>query len=67
MIGAVFSIRIGGIVIGARGPSKGRQVDIPIDACGMDQWFQQRIVRFQMGNIKGLVSYMGCREFDPRR
>ena len=38
-----------------------------IDASGMDQRFQQRVVRLQMGNIKGLVSYMGSGEFDPRR
>ena len=39
VIGTVLSVRIGGVVIGADGPGKGRQVDISIDASGMDQRF----------------------------
>ena len=67
VIGTVLSIRIEGIMIGAGGPSKGRQVDVSIDASGMDQQLQQCVVRLQMRNIKGLISYVRCREFNPGR
>ena len=64
VIGAILSIRVRDVMIGTSGPNKGRQVDISIDAGGMDQWLQQHVVRLQMVNIKGLVSYMRCGEFD---
>ena len=66
VIGTILSIRVWGVMIGTCGPSKGGQVDIAIDAGRMDQWLQQRIVRFHTGNLKGLVSYMRCGKFNPR-
>ena len=67
VIGTILSIRIGGIMIGAGRPSKGQQVDVSMDASGMDQWLQQRVVRLWMRNIKGFISYVRCGEFNPGR
>ena len=65
MVRTILSIRVGGVMIGAGGPSKDRQVDVSINAGGMDQWLQQCIIRVRMGNIKGVVLDMRCREFNP--
>ena len=66
MVRTILSIRVGGVMIGTSGPSKGGQVDISIDASRMDQWLQQCVIRIWMGNVKGLVSYMRCGEFNSR-